>query len=70
VEERQAQALEPKDPAGAKAARARGIDLLEQAMSVQAGVIDASAPSAPHAPSPTNSAAPPASARPESSKAP
>lgn len=63
VEERKAKALEANDPAGAAAARARAIGLLEQAMAVQAGVIDSAAPVGP---SPGNPAASgtPASARP------
>ena len=39
VEERHAKALEISDPAAAKVARLRAIDLLEQAMAVQSGVI-------------------------------
>lgn len=45
VEERHAKALEKTDPAAAALIRKRAIDLLEQAMSVQSGVIEA----APHA---------------------
>jgi hypothetical protein len=44
VEERQAKALETKNPNAAAAARARAIGLLEQAMAVQASVIDSAAP--------------------------
>jgi len=44
VEERRAQALSPKDPAAAAGAKARAIELLEQAMAVQAHVIDGAAP--------------------------
>jgi hypothetical protein len=69
VEERHAKALEPKDPAGAKAARARAIGLLEQAMAVQAGVIDgAAAPASSQSTgtNPTNTGPNSASARPDS----
>lgn len=45
VEERHAKALEATDPSAAARTRKRAIDLLEQAMSVQSGVIEA----APHA---------------------
>jgi hypothetical protein len=58
VEERQAKALESKDPAGAAAARARAIGLLEQAMTVQAGVIDSAAPTSPSLDNPAASAVP------------
>ena len=58
VEERQAKALETKDPAAAAAARARAIGLLEQAMAVQAGVIASAAPEGSSAPNPAASAAP------------
>jgi hypothetical protein len=44
VEERQAKALEKTNPSAAAAARARAISLLEQAMAVQASVIDSAAP--------------------------
>jgi hypothetical protein len=44
VEERQAKALEKTNPSAAAAARARAIRLLEQAMAVQASVIDSAAP--------------------------
>ncbi|HWZ90686.1 MAG TPA: hypothetical protein VNW92_17620 [Polyangiaceae bacterium] len=56
VEERQAKALEATAPSAAAAARARAIALLEQAMAVQAGVIDSAAPESAK---PANSAAPP-----------
>jgi len=46
VEERHAKALETSDPAAASAIRRRAIELLEQAMSVQSGVIER-APRAP-----------------------
>jgi hypothetical protein len=58
VEERQAKALEPKDPSAAAGARARAIGLLEQAMAVQAGVIASAAPGGSSAPNPGASAAP------------
>ena len=48
VEERRAKALEAKDPNASAAARGRAIALLEQAMAVQASVIDGAAP--PHPP--------------------
>jgi hypothetical protein len=63
VEERQAKALETKDPSAAAAARARAIGLLEQAMAVQAQVIDSATPAAPSADNPAASAAPAASHR-------
>ena len=47
VEERRAKALEAKDPSASAAARSRAIALLEQAMAVQAGVIDGAAPPRP-----------------------
>ncbi|MEP7051822.1 MAG: hypothetical protein ABJB12_15770 [Pseudomonadota bacterium] len=40
VEERRAKALEVSDPSASKAARQRAIDLLEQAMAVQARVLE------------------------------
>ncbi len=43
VEERQAKALELSDPAQAATLRKRAIDLLEQAMAVQSGVIQSTA---------------------------
>ena len=46
VEERRAQALGAKDPGAAARAKARAIELLEQAMSVQAHVIDGATPAA------------------------
>jgi hypothetical protein len=57
VEERHAKALEPKDPNAASAARARAIGLLEQAMAVQARVIDGAAKPLPSAAIPAASAA-------------
>jgi len=56
VEERRAQALLAKDPPAAATAKARAIALLEEAMTVQARVIDGAAPSAsarPNANAPT-----------------
>jgi hypothetical protein len=44
VEERQAKSLEKTNPSAAAAARARAISLLEQAMAVQASVVDSAAP--------------------------
>ena len=41
VEERRAQALDKSDPLAAQALRRRAIDLLEQAMAVQSGVLEA-----------------------------
>jgi hypothetical protein len=61
VEERHAKALETKDPSAAAAARTHAIGLLEQAMAVQAQVIDTAAPAAPSANNPAASAAPAAS---------
>jgi hypothetical protein len=61
VEERHAKALETRDPSAAAAARTRAIGLLEQAMAVQARVIDSAAPAAPSANNPAASAAPAAS---------
>ena len=59
VEERHAKALETSDPGAATALRKRAIGLLEQAMAVQSGVLEA-APSEP-APAPEpGPAAPPA----------
>jgi hypothetical protein len=58
VEERQAKALDSKDPSAAAAARARAIGLLEQAMAVQAGVIASAAPPGSSAPDPAGSAVP------------
>ncbi len=58
VEERQAKALEAKDPAAAAAARARAIGLLEQAMAVQASVIDGAAPASPSLGNPAASVIP------------
>lgn len=58
VEERRAKALEPSDPAAAAAARQRAIALLEQAMSVQAGVIDGATPKPQSAGNPAASVAP------------
>src|SRR4051812_14162743 len=46
VEERRAKALESENPSAAAAARARAITLLEQAMAMQASVIDEAAPGA------------------------
>ncbi|HEY4104452.1 MAG TPA: hypothetical protein VGM44_11195 [Polyangiaceae bacterium] len=66
VEERRAKSLEKSDPTTAARARARAIELLEQAMSVQARVIDKSgAPSSSAAvPRPSASAGPAASSPP------
>ena len=50
VEERRASALESKDPAAAAQAKTRAIELLEQAMSVQAHVIDGFPSGAPGSP--------------------
>ncbi len=58
VEERQAKALDTKDPSAAAAARARAIRLLEQAMAVQADVIARAAPPASSAPDPATSVVP------------
>ncbi|HET7545040.1 MAG TPA: hypothetical protein VFK05_34475 [Polyangiaceae bacterium] len=59
IEERHAKELEKKgDRAGAAAIRQRAIELLEQAMAVQSGVIER-APSSPTRPSTNASAAPP-----------
>jgi hypothetical protein len=63
VEERHAKALESKDPSAASAARTRAIGLLEQAMTVQAHVIDSAAPAGSSAPNPAASAASSGSAR-------
>jgi hypothetical protein len=43
IEERRAKALEASDPSAAAKSRSRAIELLEQAMSVQARVIDSAA---------------------------
>jgi len=58
VEERRAHALETKDPTGAQAAKQRAIALLEEAMTVQAGVIKGATPLAASAAIPAASAAP------------
>jgi hypothetical protein len=62
VEERHSKALEIKDPGAAAAARARAIGLLEQAMAMQARVIDNAAPPASSVDNPAASAAPAVSA--------
>jgi hypothetical protein len=67
VDERQAKALESKDPGAAAAARARAIALLEQAMAVQAGVIASAAPSTHGAPNPAASEMSAPSSRPSAS---
>lgn len=51
VEERRAKSLDTKDPAEAAKAKARAIELLERAMSVQAHVIDGATDRAAPAPS-------------------
>jgi hypothetical protein len=58
VEERQAKALEATDPAAAAAARNRAISLLEQAMAMQASVIEDGTPGAPLPSGAASSAAP------------
>lgn len=65
VEERHAQALEKRDPDQAAALRKRAIGLLEQAMTVQAGVLAAAAPASSSAApiNPATSGAPAASGR-------
>ncbi len=64
VEERHAKALEQKDPAAAAALRKRAIALLEQAMSVQSGVIEGAPPGPASSGIPAASAAPAASGHP------
>ena len=61
VEERRAKALETSDPSASAAARQRAIALLEQAMSVQSGVIENAAgkPSSPSIPAASAAPAPP-----------
>ncbi|MEO8900895.1 MAG: hypothetical protein ABI488_04545 [Polyangiaceae bacterium] len=58
VEERRAKALDSSNPSGARAARQRAIDLLEQAMAVQSGVIESGAGNPSQADIPAASAAP------------
>ncbi len=58
VEERHAKALETSDPAAAAALRQRAIGLLEQAMSVQSGVIEAAPPTSAPSAIPAASGAP------------
>jgi len=60
VEERHAKSLEARDPAAAAALRKRAIGLLEQAMSVQSGVIEAVPRGSTLPRIPAASAAPPA----------
>ena len=60
VEERHAKALDARDPSAAAATRKRAIRLLEQAMSVQAGVLESARDRTQPTDIPAASAAPPA----------
>lgn len=59
VEERRAKALEGKDPSASGAARKRAIELLEQAMAVQSGVIEHAAAKSASSAIPAASVTPP-----------